>query len=295
MKSLIVGMGIGQLYKTVLTQLGHEVVTVDSNPAVGADYYDYTAAYIDHGHFDTVHICTPNFTHLNIARNVAGLNAKIVFVEKPGVENHTLWKQMVTDYPNTRFTMVKNNQYRAEIELFKEKASLSDHVYVRWNNANRIPNPGSWFTTKKLAFGGVSRDLLPHMLSYYCKLTNYKDGELISAVAKQNHQLKDITSTDYGVVNPDGTFDVDDFCLLEFRNGNTLWTLTANWKTNLDHNDSSIAFCSKNSSVRHELGLCPEEAYKEMIETAIVNLNNDEFWQNQLEQDLWIHERIENL
>ena len=29
MKSLIVGMGFGQLYKDVLTQMGHEVVTVD--------------------------------------------------------------------------------------------------------------------------------------------------------------------------------------------------------------------------------------------------------------------------
>jgi len=34
MKSLIVGMGIGQLYKSVLTELGHEVITVDQNPPV---------------------------------------------------------------------------------------------------------------------------------------------------------------------------------------------------------------------------------------------------------------------
>jgi len=32
-----------------------------------------------------------------------------------------------------------------------------------------------------------------------------------------------------------------------------------------------------------------------MIETAVSNLNNNEFWNKQLKQDLWIHEQIENL
>ena len=30
-----------------------------------------------------------------------------------------------------------------------------------------IRKTGSWFTTRKLAFGGVSRDLMPHLLSLY--------------------------------------------------------------------------------------------------------------------------------
>jgi hypothetical protein len=51
----------------------------------------------------------------------------------------------------------------------------------------------------------------------------------------------------------------------------------------------------KNSAVRHELGLCPESAYKKMIETAVENLNNNAFWQSQFEQDMWIHEQIEKL
>ena len=41
------------------------------------------------------------------------------------------------------------------------------------------------------------------------------------------------------------------------------------------------------------LGLCPEIAYKQMIETAIANLNNKDFWNTQLEQDLWIHKMID--
>lgn len=293
--SLVIGMGIGNLYKTVLIELGHKVVTVDMDPNKGADYYDYVAAFMDHEKFDTVHICTPNFTHLNIARNVATYGAGIVFVEKPGVENHTLWEAMCDDFPHTRFMMVKNNQYRNEITRFKQLADQSDRVYLRWNNANRIPQPGSWFTTKELAFGGVSRDLLPHLLSYYCTLTDYEQGTVTKVSAKQNYTLSEIDSTDYGTVNKSGTYDVDDFCLLEFQNGDTKWILTANWKTNLDHDDSSIAFGMKYSAVRHELGLCPEEAYKKMIQTAIDNINNDEFWNKQRKQDVWIHKQMENL
>lgn len=294
MKSLVIGMGIGQLYKSVLKDLDHDVVTVDSNPGAAADYYDYTAAYIDHNHFDTVHICTPNFTHLNIARNVAGLGAKIVFVEKPGVENHNLWKKMVEDFPDTRFMMVKNNQYRNEITKFKSLALQSSRVKITWNNYNRIPKPGSWFTTKAMAFGGVSRDLIPHMLSYYCALTDYKAGTKLFALAEQRWELSNIDSTEYGTVDPTGTYDVDDFCELEYKNNNCKYILSANWRS-LKESDISISFDLPSSAVRYELGLCPESAYKEMIGQAVHNLNNDNYWTEQLAQDIWIHEQIERL
>jgi predicted dehydrogenase len=291
MKALIVGMGIGQLYYSVFSSLGYEIDTVDSNPEKNATFKT-ADSIIDK--YDIAVICTPNFTHELVARTIAK-NCKIVLIEKPGVQDSKCWFCLVEDFPDTRFMMVKNNQYRNEIELFKRQADQSDKVYVRWNNANRIPQPGSWFTTKELAFGGVSRDLIPHMLSYYCALTDYKQGTKVKAKAIQNYKLVDIDSTDYGVVNPNGTYDVDDFCHLEFQNGNTIWILSANWKTNLDHDDSSISFSMKNSAVRHALGLCPESAYKTMVETAVKNLNNNEFWNKQLAQDLWIHEQIEKL
>lgn len=48
MKSLIVGMGIGQLYKSVLTSMGHEIVTVDSDIAKGADFPSIKPAIFSH-------------------------------------------------------------------------------------------------------------------------------------------------------------------------------------------------------------------------------------------------------
>jgi predicted dehydrogenase len=294
LKSLIIGLGFGQaVYRPVLTQLGYEVITVDMDTSKGADFSSIDDAIRVHSKFDTVNICTPNFTHVKLARKVAALS-KIVFVEKPGVANSEAWRQLCVDYPDTRFMMVKNNQYRDTIEQFKILADQSHTVRLVWNNKNRIPNPGSWFTTKDLAFGGVSRDLMPHMLSYYVALTDHTKGNKLYATAVQRHSLDSITDTDYGVVNKNGTYDVDDFCEFEFKNGNTTWVLTANWKDN-KADDVHISFETSNNIAKFVLGLCPEEAYKSMIENAVNNLNNDIFWKEQLQQDLWIHRQIENL
>ena len=290
MKSLIVGMGIGQLYHSVFSSLGYDIDTVDANIEKNATYTDVSVVT---GEYDIAVICTPNFTHESIARAIAD-KCKIVLIEKPGVKDSQSWYQLHKDFPNTRFMMVKNNQYRDTIKQFQLLADQSNTVTIRWNNKNRIPSPGSWFTNKELSFGGVSRDLLPHMLSYYCRLTNFNSGTKQDAVAIQNHLLSEITSTDYGTVTPNGVYDVDDYCKIEFLQGKTRWILTANWKDDLV-DDSSISFDMKNSAVRFELGLCPEEAYKEMVETAVKNLNNNEFWLSQLAQDFWIHQQIESL
>jgi len=293
-KALIIGMGFGQaVYKPVLEQAGYEVITVDMDATKGADFTDVDEAIRVHGKFDTVNICTPNFTHIKLARKVA-VHSGIVFVEKPGVATKDAWQQLVTDYPNTRFMMVKNNQYRPDMKYFKSLADQSNEINVIWNNKNRIPNPGSWFTNKSLAFGGVSRDLIPHMLSYYCALTKYSEGSIISATAEQRHQLADITDTDYGVVNYDGVYDVDDYCKLVFKAGKTTWNLIADWKNDLA-DDVYISFGMNNSAVKVALGLCPAEAYGAMIAHAVSNIDNDAFWQEQLSQDLWIHQQIENL
>ena len=293
MKALIIGLGFGQaVYLPVLTQLGYEVITVDMDTSKGADFSSIEDAIRVHSKFDTVNICTPNFTHIKLARKIAALS-KIVFVEKPGVATSEAWQQLCIDYPSTRFMMVKNNQYR-NLKKFKLLVDQSDIVNVIWNNKNRIPNPGSWFTTKELAFGGVSRDLIPHMLSYYVALTDYTKGDKLYSKAEQRHSLDSITDTDYGTVNKDGTYNVDDFCEFKFNNNGTTWTLSANWKDD-KADDVYISFGMKNSAIKHVLGLCPEEAYKAMIENAVNNLNNDEFWKEQLQQDLWIHRQIENL
>jgi predicted dehydrogenase len=291
-RSLIIGMGIGQLYKSVLTNLGHEVITVDHDSSKGADFISIDTAIVVHSRFDTVHICTPNFTHFEIAAKIAPIS-KIVFIEKPGVATSLTWCKLITTFPQTRFIMVKNNMWRSNISELKELASRAKTVKIRWIRKNCIPSPGSWFTTKKLAFGGVSRDLMPHLLSLYVAMNSQWRASTVSGqTALQCWELKDIDSTDYGTVNSNGTYDVDDMCVINF---DSKWRCASNWRS-VDEEDSSIEFVMPDNSIeRFDLGWCPEEAYLNMIKDAIDNVDNYQFWLEQFDIDTWIHERIENL
>lgn len=297
MKSLIIGMGIGQLYKQVLTELNHEIITVDPDTNKDADYYTIEEALKDHPCFDTAHICTPNFTHEDIARQVAE-NCRIVFIEKPGLESAVAWANLVEDYPSTRFMMVKNNQYRDNITTLTQLAHKAKIINLTWNNRDRVPSPGTWFTTKDLAYGGVSRDLLPHLLSLFQSLSgfSYDQANLVTESAERFWSLHDLTNTDYGVVDVNGTYNVDDQVELSYiDNRGCHWVIESNWRTLHDDDRSILMTFQDGSHYYYELGLCPEDAYKRMISTAIEMKDTQAFWDLQLELDLWIHETIENI
>jgi predicted dehydrogenase len=216
-----------------------------------------------------------------------------VFIEKPGVATSATWTKLVTTFKQTRFMMVKNNMWRSNIADLKALANQAKTVNILWLRRNCIPSPGSWFTTKKLAFGGVSRDLMPHLLSLYVAMSpDWKQEKVNGQGAMMQWLLEDIESTDYGTVNPKGTYDVDDRCHINFGNK---WCLVADWRT-MDKDDSSIEFIMPNNSIeRFELGWCPEDAYESMIRDAINHIDDYQFWLDQYDVDTWIHERIETL
>ena len=293
MKSLVVGMGIGHLYKKVLQELKIDVVTVDSDIGKGADLPSIESAILAHGPFDTAHICTPNFTHFELASKIAPYT-KMLFIEKPGVANASNWATLCLNNPNTRIMMVKNNMFRDNIEEMRACVENARTVKIKWINKNRIPGPGTWFTTKKLAFGGVSRDLMPHLLSLYIALNkNWLVANMTGQEARQLHTLDKIEDTEYGVVKRDGVYDVDDLCKIKYMHNGRIWKMEANWADG-KADDRAVEFEMDDGTVkRFELGLCPEEAYKNMIDDAISNVSNDEYWKAQLAMDYWIHERVE--
>ena len=262
MKSLVIGMGIGQLYTTVLNDLGYQVITVDTDVNKEADYTDVKKALANHEHFDTVNICTPNFTHLEMARAVAK-HARIVFIEKPGLETSAQWKHLCDEFPKTRFMMVKNNQYRDNINVLAQLAHKAKIINLTWNNNDRVPNPGTWFTTYDLSFGGVSRDLIPHLLSLFQSLSGFthEQAKLDYEAVDQRWELKDLTETDYGIVNPNGIYDVEDHMELRFSDTyGRKWFIESDWRT-LDGDDRSILMIFEDGShYCYELGLCPEDA-----------------------------------
>ena len=154
-----------------------------------------------------------------------------------------------------------------------------------------MPNPGSWFTTKELAWGGVSRDLIPHLLSYLPMFEpeHYRKFYINRKTVQQRSKLKDLISSDYGNVNPNGVYNVDDFCSLEMTLGDVRVWLLADWRS-MREDDVSMSFGDRSI---YTLGLCPEEAYTKMIQTAIVHQNNSIFWNSQRLQDIWIHKTLE--
>ena len=288
MKALIVGMGIGQLYADIYKRKGWTVVTVDnSKPADFTDVRD-----VSDTDFDTAHVCTPNFLHKHHAEAAAD-RAKIVFVEKPGVIDSLSWCMMTNQNKKARIMMVKNNQYRDEIEDLKVLAANSSLVDLNWINENRVPGPGTWFTTKKEAWGGVSRDLMPHLLSIYISLAgrDYEESP-IDIICHRKWTLEELTAagTEYGTINPEGVYDVDDHASMSFQIGERLFTLNACWR-NAKEDDRAIHFDDSS----HLLGLCPESAYERMIDTALANLHNEDYWYEQLLQDTFIHKMMEKL
>jgi len=290
-KALIIGMGIGQLYYQIYMKKGWEFQTVDLTKTA-----DYTEVKDVQGEFDIAHICTPNFTHEAIVRQIAN-KCKIVFVEKPGVENADAWSQLIKDFPQTLILMVKNNQHRHNVDILKETAQNCDNLVLNWCNKNRVPNPGSWFTTKELAYGGVSRDLMPHLLSWVQVLADdYTRIENVYNDSEQRYDLDTIGDTDYGEVTKNGTYDVDDFAQIYLVDRPKInFMLNTAWKQEED-DAINIKFYSMGNLIHtEELGLCPEDAYSKMIDSAYENIYNKEYKQLQLAKDLWIHKQLERL
>ena len=293
MKSIIVGMGIGQLYYDVLTKLGHEVITVDSDPNKNASYTTVDAALAAHDRFDTAHVCTPNFTHEAVSRQLAN-HASIIFVEKPGFASEYQWREFREQFPNVRLIMVKNNQWRDTLPTMQALAKRSSKIDINWINNDRIPRPGSWFTNKVLAWGGVSRDLLPHLLSIFVALdpTYLKRSRVVTWTASSRWKLQDITSSEYGAVDANGVYNVDDVAAIMYKVNELIVNVRAEWRS-MKGNDIAVHFYVDREKHTVPLGLCPEEAYESMIKDCIANKDNAEFWQNQYEQDLWIHQQIQ--
>jgi hypothetical protein len=190
--------------------------------------------------------------------------------------------------------MIKNNMWRTWEEEFNIRTAAAEVIHINWINRDRVPAPGSWFTTKKLSFGGVSRDLMPHLLSIFINMNpnHYKEFQIESNIVKQNWKLDQLTSTEYGSINLDGTYDVDDWNEIILNDGKKKYILTADWRS-MDKDDRAIHCYQREKLVKSfELGLCPEPVYATMIQDVFNNINNEEFWNQHKEHDVWIHNTI---
>lgn len=273
-KIAIVGLGIGSVYKEQAEQRGYLVDTVDSNPAMKATFRSsLELARKSDTFYDLIIICTPNDLHALHFEHLRDCSDNFI-IEKPGFKDSVTLKEILENNPQKFITIAKNNIYR---EWPDEKLFLTglNSLDIFWINKNRVPKPGSWFTKKGCAWGGVSRDLLPHLLHMYWALFKNLNSPVFSE-ANQVYSLQDLDSSEYGEIDPNGTYDVDDHVCVKFTEAGTPINLISSWKDvtgqesriRIKFNDGSET-CSE-----IELGLCQNECYGKMMDD-IMSANSD--------------------
>lgn len=272
MKALIAGYGgIGaNVYYPELEKLGYEIYILD-NRIPNATYKNYSEIKTE---FDLAIVCLPNFLHGPVAKKLAETGTRKIYIEKPGLESSRNWWNLCDTFPETSFHLVKNNLFRLDygntLEHFQNKDVIG--VDIQWINDNRIPNPGSWFTDKSKAFGGVSRDLMPHLYCFAVKIFGQKEMMEASVIMKcstsQRWNLKSITSTDYGTVDSKGIYDVDDTAMATGEIDGVSLKMYATWKDGYNKQSITLYF-RDGTTYEWNFGLCPAEAYGVMIQDNI--------------------------
>lgn len=229
MNVLIVGYGnIGKVYKSAIENYSKlddaEVYTLDNDRSKGADYNSFTD--IDDGvYFDIAIITTPNDTHFDMANQANGF-AQVVLVEKPGFNSLEEYLTAIEWNPNT--FIVKNNLFRYEIDHLKYIYKNSTFRSLKWMNANRVPMPGSWFTDYSRSGGGVSKDLIPHLLHlfYYFEDSDVDDLPItiskgrtgsFDKIAYWMNQNNKGEVSEYDNIDYSGKYNVDDYCHVQYN------------------------------------------------------------------------------
>jgi predicted dehydrogenase len=289
---LIIGLGIGKVYVSECNKLNLSYITVDSDIHKNPNFYDLDYILKNNYNFKLGIICLPNYLHYEYANKIKNI-CKNILVEKPGFKNYNIWKKFKEESSNSKLYLSVNNIYRNEIidlkKLIKKNINNLLAINFYWENKNRIPFPGSWFTNKDLSYYGVSGDLMPHLLSFLYFLFDYNYINLKNFLIykKQNNNLRDIIDTDYGSVNKLGIFDVDDFCTIDFNYFNLKIHLQTDWKNN-NYNRRGIELeYQKGLKLFYDFDLCPNYCYGNMILDIIKEKNYN--YHNSLDEFIITH------
>lgn len=299
---LVLGLGIGSVYVDELSKT-HDVDTLDNNPELDTTYNELSdLEVIDRKKmYDIAIVCLPNFLHEPAIEALRDL-ADIILVEKPGLPSLPEWQRMRTEceVEGTRLVMAKNNMYRKGLgEFFDLVDVMIDHgsvkkVCISWVNNARIPNPGSWFTDKDKAWGGVGRDLMPHLLNelYMTMYTDPADEPCDWIKSAKLTQRYDIDSAsklcgdpEYANGDATGVYNVDDRAVIVAEDDGVEYHLTADWAHDYGVEDVGISVELTEGYMLYRLGLCPNECYGDMVNTMLAFVDDQTFWEEQAEID----------
>lgn len=298
-KILIIGYGnVGKMYESILkssTLHYFDVVTMDTEINSGAMYSDLDKCITEHPRFDCTIVCTPNNTHYSISKRMIE-HSGVVLVEKPGFKSA---KQLRTLYDiHQNIFVVKNNYFRDVVSNVGDYV-MNNHKHINsinidWRTKNRIPSPGSWFTNKRIAWGGTSRDILPHLLNIYYGIF-FESDKCSNNKLYYRYSLNDLNDTDYGTIDKGGVFDVDDACEVTFAD--TIPTkLSCSWKEISMQDDIDIKIqihLNAGQTITYDLGLCPEQSYLRMVDYYLDIEDEDK--EEHHNMDMWMINTLEEI
>ncbi|WP_349408602.1 Gfo/Idh/MocA family oxidoreductase [Pseudalkalibacillus sp. SCS-8] len=130
--------------------------------------YDSVSTMLASEKIDAASICTPNVTHLSIARMLLEKDVHIL-VEKPlGIGLKEAEQVVKLAAERSRVCMVAMSlRFRNDVQLMKqliEKGNLGDIYYAKARYMRRRGTPAGWFTDSSLSGGGAMMDIGVHIL-----------------------------------------------------------------------------------------------------------------------------------
>lgn len=300
---IILGLGIGQVYREQ-APISASVITVDKNENLYPTYTSFEDLLRDPQAYRAKLgiVCLPNFLHEQGIKVLQSLEVQNIIVEKPGLPSVSSWLKYAT--AQRRFgtlMMAKNNYYRTYFDkTARDYPRIAKRVKIVWENDNRIPWPGHWFTNKEMSWGGVSVDLLPHLMHIafrnFIPDINRTDNianhvSVLSKSRTQNYKLAELENTKYGEIKRDGVFNVDDSAQMMLEMPGCIVDLSAKWHGGDDKFYIEI-LTTTGETERFNLGpMCPNYAYGNMVE-AILNNTSAEFRKMQEDMDVFVLQQL---
>lgn len=190
---------------------------------------------------DLVSICTPNFTHKQIA--VDALNAGIhVHCEKPAALNAKEVEEIISAQKKSgkKVLIGVNNRFTDQSALIKRiiQEGYIGEIYrakCGWERNSGIPGIGKWFTVKEKSGGGALIDLGVHMIDLALYMMDFPEIEDVCGSTYKNfYKSKSRIRPGYSRL-PNGVFDVEDGAsgYVTFCNGSSM-NLDFSWASNIE-------------------------------------------------------------
>ena len=198
---------------------------------------------------DAVSIIVPNKFHAPLA--IQCLKAgKHVFCEKPPGLNADEVAEMVKVSKETGKKLMFNFNNRARPESQAMKRYVDDgtvgtinSAQAKWIRRTGIPGFGGWFTTKAMAGGGATIDLL-HMIDLSLYLMGYPEPAHVLANTFDDHITDPGFKGPWGIPDREGgTTDVECAAhgFVRFKSGQVL-TLQVSWAEMVKREEVSVVF-----------------------------------------------------